>query len=1190
MSEIEGVMESMANELDLEGVLPQSGRLVVEASAGTGKTYSLTALVVRYVAERGLTASELLVVTFTRAAAAELRDRTRRALLDARDVLESGEVPARHSWMRSLLECSEGEREVRLEHIQAAVSTFDDATITTIHGFCQQALRQLGLRSGARLGSELVENVTDIIDEVCRDLVVQQLAPGSDRLSWPGIGTNAPATVLKRLREAVTALLNNPGAVAAPGLGDGATPRNGDTDERLRAWVALVGEAVRRVRDRRLDRHELGYDDLVTQLRDAVVDIESGEEVRRMLQSRYRLVLVDEFQDTDPVQWTVFGTAFGDQSVVITVGDPKQAIYRFRGADVDAYLRATSGVDKRDLRTNYRSDQDLVRATLGFIGGVQLGDPRIAVSHVRTPESASVRALPASEPLHIRWVPRHAEWLGAKGPTRERVFDKGTKTRPADIRTLGNPVPAPLARRAILGDLARTVVDLLEREQIVKDDRSRRVEPGDIAVLVPSHSLAEQVVGVLNRAGIPVVRTRTGSVFATEAAQEWRVLLAALERPSYAPAVRAASLGAFLHIEPTQLDPDSADSAARVAVLQQKCADWAALLTNGSVLTWYHHVRTASGVVEHLLAELTGERELTDLDHIAELLAAELPGVGHSPTAVRRCLEQFIADAATPDELGPQMRRIDSDAAAVQVTTLHASKGLQYPIVLIPFSWTMPDNQGPLIYNRGTSRVIDVATNQGWNGTDSASSEKGRTHHSTVERRADQLRLLYVGLTRGEHRTIVWWAPAKDSPRAALTTVLFDRDVQGEPQHTASELSVGPKGGITSNIPSFEPTDDEVTTILAAIAERAPGCIAVSTVPARTPFVRWSGPAQAMAEVSLSVAQPGDRVAKDDAWRRWSFTGLLRTRHEPWSPLSPVHVAPVVGGLDEPGNLDDHLDASSTVSTTQTAVPLAEVAAGTAFGTLVHEVFELFDPMSSDLNAELLDVVRDALRRNRVPVDAGVLSRGLALAATTPLGPLANGLRLADIGKTERLAELDFDLPLVAGSGRVAATDIGRILLDTLSPDDVMRNYANELAGGRFDLELAGFLQGSIDAVLRVPDAEGGHRYLVVDYKTNRLHARGAADPMASYRPDLLVPAMEHSDYPLQALLYSVALHRYLRWRLPGYEPQLHLGGIAYLFVRGMVGPATPTHDGVPYGVFAWRPPAAAVVGLDQLFTTGRAA
>lgn len=1184
---------TMNDELDLEGVLPLGGRLVVEASAGTGKTYSLTAMVVRYVAERGLKASELLVVTFTRAAAAELRDRTRRALSEARTALATGIVPERHAWMRALVDCSESEREVRLANVEAAVNSFDDATITTIHGFCQQALRQLGLRSGARLGSELIENTDDVIDEVCRDLVVQRLSPGAGALSWPGIGSGAPSTVLKRLREAVAALLNNPGAVPAPALDAGATPSGRDSVERLSAWLALVDDAVERVRARRTDRHELGYDDLVTQLRDAIIDPDRGEEARRMLQTRYRLVLVDEFQDTDPVQWEVFDTGFGSEAVVVTVGDPKQAIYRFRGADVDAYLRATEGVDKRDLRTNFRSDQDLVTATLGLLGGVQLGNQRIEVAHVNTPPHAPVRALPAAAPLQIRWVPRHEGLLGGKGPTKERVVKKATAKAPAVTRTIGAEISASLARRAILGDLVRTVVDLLEHETIdAGGQAAEEVSPGDIAVLVPSHAAAEQVVGALNRAGSPVVRTRTGSVFATEAAQQWRLLLAALERPSYAPYVRAAGMSSFLHVDPKQLDPDAPASSARVAELQQRCAVWADLLADRPVLTWYHEVRSESGVVEHLLAQLTGERELTDLDHIAELLAAELPGPGHSPAAVRRALEQFIAEAESPDELGPQMRRIDSDASAVQVTTLHASKGLQYPIVLIPFSFSTPKNQGPLIYNGPDGRVIDVATGQGWSGGSTDDSEKGRKHRSDVERRADQFRLLYVGLTRGQHRTIVWWAPVTGGAKSALTAVLFDRDPSGAPENTAPDLVVGPRGGITPFVPSFEPTDAEVTTHLAAIANRAPGCIEVGIVPARTARMRWAGQGVALPSDALAIADARGRSAQNEAWRRWSFTGIQRTRNEPWSPFVPLPAAPVAGGFDEPDNVEELPEGglvTAAAGSPSTLVPLADVAAGTAFGTLVHEVFEAFDPTAEDLESELLDAVRIALRRNRVPVDPALLARGLALAASTPLGPLANGLRLADIGRADRLAELEFDLPLVSATQPIAASDIGTVLLDTLPAADPLRGYAQELAAGRFAVDLAGYLQGSIDAVLRVPTTTG-HRFIVVDYKTNRLHQRGAADPVAAYHPDLLVDAMTHSDYPLQALLYSVALHRYLRWRLPGYRPEEHLGGIAYLFVRGMVGPGTPQHEGVPYGVFSWKPPAASVLALDNLFVTGRAA
>jgi exodeoxyribonuclease V beta subunit len=205
----------------------------------------------------------------------------------------------------------------------------------------------------------------------------------------------------------------------------------------------------------------------------------------------------------------------------------------------------------------------------------------------------------------------------------------------------------------------------------------------------------------------------------------------------------------------------------------------------------------------------------------------------------------------------------------------------------------------------------------------------------------------------------------------------------------------------------------------------------------------------------------------------------------------------------------------------------------------------------------------------------------------SPLGPLFGGRRLADIGPTDRLAELAFDLPLAGTRHRVPARRIGEVLLDTLPGDDPQRPYADQLANGRFSVEIAGYLQGSIDAVLRVPGPVGAPRFVVVDYKTNRLHERGAARPLDSYHPDRLPAAMAHHDYPLQALLYSVALHRYLRWRLRGYDPAVHLGGIAYLFVRGMVGAKTPLADGRPYGVFAWEPPPATIVALDQVLALG---
>ena len=1148
----------MSTELDLTGPLP-SGRLVIEASAGTGKTYSLTALVVRHVAERDLAASELLVVTFTRAAAAELRDRIRRALVDATRALRSGAVPPEYRWMRVLLDADEAQRAEYLTRLDTAVATFDDATITTIHGFCQQALRQLGLRSGTGLHSELADNTALLVDEVCRDLVVAELLHDAAALSWPASTPVTPTKVLKDLTAAVSSLLGNPGAVAVP-QPSAVRVASGDSVERLTRWVQLVNTAVDEVDRRRRARHELSYDDLVTGLCNAVTHPLDGPAVVAALTSRYHLVLVDEFQDTDPVQWRILHTAFtGD---LVTVGDPKQAIYRFRGADVHAYLSATEGQPTVHQSTNHRSDADLVAATNTLLAHMELGDPRIAVAPVSPAESAPARGLTPGAPLVLRRVPDDAGIQSSKG------------------------LSSPLAQQAIIADLVRTVVDLLEHHTLTMRETAVAVHPGHIAVLVPSHATADRVMTALGRAGVPAVRTRTGSVFDTPAAAEWALLLSALERPSHAPTVRAAALGVFLHLRPVDIDPAATGSAARLAEVQQRCAQWAAQLAARPFLAWFDHVRADSEVVGTLLADGAGERDLTDIDHIAELLAAELGGgigtssgtsSGTTAAAARRCLDRLTAAATDADELGPQMRRIDSDAQAVQITTLHGSKGLEYPIVLLPFSWSAAPAKSLLVYNdQSGQRHIDIASGQGWNGPDVHTTQVGRKWHADVESRGDHLRLLYVGLTRAQHRTVVWWAPTPDSARSALNIALFDRDAHGEPLRTPATLTAGKNGGVKPRVPTAKPVDDaDAARRLDLLARLSEGRIAVEVCPTDTPAVVWNPPAPASAPPELAVAATGGRSLVDPSWRRWSFSAITRTLDQFVVPPPPV-----MGGADEPS------DEPSDLAGPAVGMPWVDLAGGTSFGTLVHAVLERIDPTSPTLAVDLHDAVWAQLRSDRLPVDADVLIAGLTAALHTPLGPALHGRRLADLAAGDRLAEMTFDLPLAGTRTRFSSRRIGEVLVGTLAADDPQLPYARSLAEGRFDVQLAGFLQGSIDAVLRV-GTPGEPRFVVVDYKTNRLHQRGVAAPLDAYHPDLLPEAMAHHDYPLQALLYSVAVHRYLRWRMPAYDPATHLGGVAYLFLRGMVGEHTPTHAGQPYGVFSWRPAPAAIEALDRLLATG---
>jgi exodeoxyribonuclease V beta subunit len=271
------------------------------------------------------------------------------------------------------------------------------------------------------------------------------------------------------------------------------------------------------------------------------------------------------------------------------------------------------------------------------------------------------------------------------------------------------------------------------------------------------------------------------------------------------------------------------------------------------------------------------------------------------------------------------------------------------------------------------------------------------------------------------------------------------------------------------------------------------------------------------------------------------------------------------------------------------------------FGTLVHAVFEHVDfgAESAEPGGELGAVVDRQLIK--YPVDltpagepggtAGLgrqlLIDGLGMAIRTPLGSLCRGRCLADIGPRDRLNEISFDLRLGEAGRRATVADMGRVMLAHLDPDDPLRTWAAGVAGGLIDVELAGHLTGSIDLILRIPDG-GDQRFVVADYKTNVLTPRGGAPRPDDYRPARLVEAMVEHDYPLQALLYSVALHRYLRWRLSGYRPADHLGGVAYLFVRGMTGPEVPLSDGRPHGVFDWAVPSALVVALSDLLD-GRA-
>jgi exodeoxyribonuclease V beta subunit len=265
---------------------------------------------------------------------------------------------------------------------------------------------------------------------------------------------------------------------------------------------------------------------------------------------------------------------------------------------------------------------------------------------------------------------------------------------------------------------------------------------------------------------------------------------------------------------------------------------------------------------------------------------------------------------------------------------------------------------------------------------------------------------------------------------------------------------------------------------------------------------------------------------------------------------------------------------------------MAGLPVGAAFGSLVHAVLEHADPAAPDLRVELLTQIDDQLGWWPVELDREELADALVAVCDSPLGPLV-GATLREIGLGDRLREMDFELPLAGGDVRGPRSDIRLLdlapLLERHLPEgDPVRAYSGPLRGPLGDQTLRGYLTGSVDVVLRVPTPDGP-RFHVVDYKTNWLGPADEPLTAAAYRPQALDAAMGHSDYPLQALLYAAVLHRFLRWRLPDYDPERHLGEVLYLYVRGMCGPATPLVDGAPCGVFSWRAPVGLVEELSSL-------
>jgi exodeoxyribonuclease V beta subunit len=1087
---------------DIRAPLP-TGTTLLEASAGTGKTFTVGALVTRYVAEGVATLDEMLVITFGRAASQELRERVREQLVEAeRAFADPASADPANALLTLLLDADEDQRAARRHRLRDALASFDAATIATTHQFCRLVLQSLGVAGDTDAGAALVDSLDDLVVEVVDDVYLRRFG---NRAEAPQFDRAAALTLARKA-------IGDPQATLTPALPDPATSGG--------ARVSFALEVRDEVERRKRRLGILSYDDLLGRLA-AALEADDAP-ARDRMRARWRIVLVDEFQDTDPVQWQVLDRAFTGHATIVLIGDPKQAIYAFRGGDVVTYLAAArTATTRATLATNWRSDGALVERLQVVLRGAALGDPEIVVRDVAAHHGGSrLAGAPHPSPFRLRLVARDGFRLSRSGD-----------------------IAVAAVRDHIARDCAADIAALLTAGATWAGEP---VVAGHVAVLVGVRSHGLLVQRALADVGVPAVVAGGGHVFQTPAADDWLALLEAIEQPHRAGRVRAAALTAFFGETTAALDAEGEDLTDRVS---DTLRGWALLLRGRGVAALFE-AGEERGLTARVLSTADGERLLTDLRHIAQTLHETAVRDRLGLTALLQWYRQERLRAATNE----RTRRLDSDAAAVQIVTIHASKGLQYPITYLPFAHQkhLFDVDAALFHDADGRRTLDVSRAGGdWRAHEAKHQQ---------EEAGEELRELYVALTRAQSQVVTWWAPTSSTPDGGLHRLLFGR-----------------RPGVAEVPDRVRVRDDPYAAGVLALLEELGG-------PTVEPSVveKVTAPAPPARSTAFSVRDFGRSVDTD--WRRTSYSGLIRVE-EP----AAVSSEPEMPALEDEETVVAPTPPSVAAGTTvATLSPMADLPAGATFGSLVHAVLEHADPRAPDFAAELRARAGEQLRWWPVYVTAEVLAEALLPLHATPLGPLVPGLTLGQIPLSDRLRELDFEFPLTGGDVRVPAgdvhlRDVAPLLRAHLPADDPLRPYAERLEAPTLgDQALRGYLSGSIDVVLRVPSGAGS-RFVVVDYKTNLLGEPGEPLTAADYAPERLADAMLHSHYPLQALLYSVVLHRYLRWRVPDYRPEDHLGGVVYLYVRGMCGPETPLTGGHPAGVFSWRPPVALIEGLSDL-------
>ncbi|CAM6455226.1 exodeoxyribonuclease V subunit beta [Klebsiella pneumoniae] len=1157
--------------------LPLIGERLIEASAGTGKTFTIAALYLRLLLglggeaayPRAISVEELLVVTFTEAATEELRGRIRSNIHELRIACLRGESD---NPLYSALLAEIADKDDAAKTLLLAERQMDEAAVFTIHGFCQRMLSLNAFESGMLFEQQLIEDESRLRYQACADFWRRHCYPLTRDIAavihdvWKGPrdllksldrwlqgeapqlkSPPAPNETLAERHQQIIARIDSlkqqwreqvgeiEGVLENSGLDRRKFNRGnqGKWMEKVNAWAQeetlsyqlpdalekfaqsfllertkaggeppvhplfsavesllassltltdlVLARAMVEIRDavarEKRRRGELGFDDMLSRLDEALRG-DSGETLASAIRQRFPVAMIDEFQDTDPQQYRIFRRIWRRQpeTALLLIGDPKQAIYAFRGADIFTYMKARGDVAAHyTLDTNWRSSP-------GMVGSVNrlfsLSDNPFMFHEIPfLPVKAAAKNKGLRFTVDAADVPAMNVWLMP-----------GDTVGSGDYQTFMAQLCATQIRDWLsAGQRGRAL--------LWRGETSRPVQASDITVLVRNRLEAEQVREALQTLGIPsVYLSNRDSVFETLEAQELLWLLQAVLAPERENTLRSALATSMFGLTALDIENLNQDEQAWDALVEE-FSEYRQIWRQRGVMPMLRALMTARHIAENLLATRGGERRLTDILHISELLQ-EAASQLESEHALVRWLAQHIAE---PDSnAASQQMRLESDKHLVQIVTIHKSKGLEYPLVWLPFIARFRKQDQAFYHDRETfAAVLDL-------GQDEASLELAE-----AERLAEDLRLLYVALTRA-----VWHCSLGVAPLSSRKS--------GNSDFHLSALGRLLQAGEAM----------DAAGLAARLADFCHGDIALQ-IPGELDLTPWQAPAATIPRLSARELQR--RIADD--WRVTSYSGLQQHGFSGGQDLLPrldVDAAGVGEVVEEP-QLTPH-----------------QFPRGAAPGTFLHSLFEELDftqPVPEGWMAEKLQLSGFDAQWAPVLTDwlGGVLKTRLP-------GP---DIALNQLAARDKQVEMAFYLPIAQ-------------LLTAECLDALIRQY-DPLSADTPPLDfrqVRGMLKGFIDLVFR---HEG--RYYLLDYKSNWL-----GEDREAYTRPAMEQAMRAHRYDLQYQLYSLALHRYLRHRLADYDYDRHFGGVIYLFLRGMDG-----QEG-GQGIFTTRPVRPLIDGLDQLF------